>query len=43
MNSDKEKAKEKAKAYQKGKAKKRDGKMPPELLERFKNKKKEGK
>lgn len=43
MNSDKKKAKEKAEAYQKSKGKSKDGKMPPELLEHFKSKKKEGK
>ncbi len=44
MNNDKTKAKEKAKAYQKkGSNGKKDGKMPAELLEHFKSKKKEGK
>tara|TARA_B100000902_G_C26949145_1_gene734893 strand:- start:352 stop:474 length:123 start_codon:yes stop_codon:yes gene_type:complete len=40
MKNDKAKAKEKAEAYQKGKGKKKDGKMPAELLEHFKSKKK---
>lgn len=39
MNHSKEKAKEKAKAHQKGESKKsKDGKMPAELLEHFKSK-----
>lgn len=40
MNHDKSKAKEKAKAHMSGKSKKKDGKMPEELLEHFKNKSK---
>ena len=44
MNHSKEKAKEKAKAHQKGESKKsKDGKMPAELLEHFKNKAKKEK
>tara|TARA_B100001758_G_scaffold97541_2_gene83430 strand:- start:2858 stop:2998 length:141 start_codon:yes stop_codon:yes gene_type:complete len=39
MNHSKESAKEKAKAHKKGESKKsKDGKMPAELLEHFKNK-----
>lgn len=37
------KAKEKAKAHKEGKSKKKDGKMPEELLEHFKSKAKEKK
>jgi len=44
MNHSKESAKAKAKAHKKGESKKsKDGKMPEELLEHFKNKAKKGK
>lgn len=44
MNHSKESAKAKAKAHMKGKSEKsKDGKMPAELLEHFKNKAKEAK
>ena len=44
MNHSKHSAKEKAKAHMKGGSKKsKDGKMPKELLEHFKNKNKEDK
>lgn len=44
MNHDKHSAKEKAKAHMKGGSKKsKDGKMPEELLDHFKNKAKESK
>ena len=43
MNHDKSKAKEKAKAHMSGKSKKKDGKVPAELLEHFKSKSKKKK
>ena len=44
MNHSKKSAKSKAEAHKKGESKKsKDGKMPAELLEHFKNKAKKGK